>query len=158
MILSESLKKVAEIWHKECLKLGEPKSENEIVEKLSNLKTPISRDVIEVYSHLGGILNGESDSTLLSFWDIDQILEENEPDSEFIAFADFLLYSHLYYFKFENELVSSIHIWWGEKDVEKIADSFEEFFENFLKNPEKYYLFEREENKKEKKIRKRRKQ
>lgn len=153
MSLSESLKKVAEIWHKECLKLIEAKSENEIVEKLSILKIPISQDVIEVYSHLGGMVDGESDATLFSFWDVDKILEEeeNEPNSEFIAFADFLLYSHLYYFKFENELVSSIHIWWGEKDVEKIADSFEEFFENFLNNPEKYYLFEREENKKEKK-------
>jgi hypothetical protein len=153
MILSESLKKVAEIWHKECLELVKPKSEKEIVEKLANLKMPISQDVVEVYSILGGMVDGESDATCFSFWDIDKILDENEPNSELIGFGDFLIHSHLYYFKFRNESVSSIHIWWEEKDIEKIADSFEEFFENYLKNPEKYYLFEREENKKEKKTR-----
>lgn len=151
MNLSESLKKVSEIWHKECLRLIAPKSEKEIVEKLANLKMPISQDVIEVYSTLGGMIDGESDVTFLSFWNIDKILKENETNTKLIAFADFLIYSHLYYFKFENEFVSSIHIWWGENDIEKIADSFEEFFENYLNNPEKYYLFEREENKKEKK-------
>lgn len=153
MILSESLKKVADIWHKECLELVKPKSEKEIIEKLANLKTPISRDVVEVYSILGGMVDGESDATLLSFWDIDKILEENKPNCELIEFGDFLIYSHLYCFKFSNEFVSSIHIWWEENDIEKIANSFEEFFENYLNNPEKYYLFEREENKKEKKTR-----
>lgn len=151
MILKDSLKKVSEIWHRECLKLVDPKPEKEIVEKLANFKMPMSQDVIEVYSKLGGMADGECDETLLSFWDVDKILRENESSSNLIAFADFLIYSHLYYFKFENEFVSSIHIWWGEKDIEKIADSFEEFFENYLINPEKHYLFEREENKKEKK-------
>lgn len=151
MKLGESLKKVAETWHRECLKIVEPKSAEEIIKKFANLKAPISQDVIQVYSTLGGIEDGEMDSTLLSFWDIDKILEENKSYSGLLDFADFLIYSHLYSFKFENEFVSSIHIWWSEKDTEKIADSFEEFFENYINNPEKYYLFEREENKKEKK-------
>ena len=151
MKLSESIKEVCGIWKKECLKLIESASEKECTEKLAELKTPIAQDVIEVYSILGGMADGESDSTLLSFWGIDQILEEYKQNSELIPFADFLIYSHLYYFKFENEFVSSIHIWWEEDNIEKIADSFEEFFENYLINPEKYYLFEREENKKEKK-------
>jgi hypothetical protein len=127
MNLGESLKKVSEIWRKECLKMVAPKSEKEIVEELAKLNMPVSRDVIEVYSTLSGMIDGESDSTLLSFWDIDKILEENEKKSELIAFADFLIYSHLYYFKFENEFISSIHIWWDENDIEKIAGSFEEF-------------------------------
>ena len=127
MKLSDSVKKVCEIWEKECLKLIEPASKNECAEKLARLKTPIAKDIIEVYSILGGMFDGESDSTLLSFWGIDQILEENKPNSELIAFADFLIHSHLYYFKFENEFISSIHIWWEEDNIEKIADSFEEF-------------------------------
>lgn len=151
MKLGESLKKVAETWHRECLKIVEPKSEKEIIEKLARLKMPISKDVIEVYSTLGGMEDCESDATCFSFWDIDKILEENKSYlSEFISFADFLIHSHSYYFKFETECVSSIHID-GDNRVEKIADSFKEFFENYLNNPEKYYLFEREENKKEKK-------
>jgi hypothetical protein len=148
MKLDESLKKVGEIWHKECLKLTKPVSEKEIIEKLASLKIPTSQDVIQVYSTLGGMKDCESDATCFSFWEIDKILEENQPNSELVSFADFLIGSHFYCFKFENKFVSSIHIW---EDTEKIADSFEEFFENYLINPEKYYLFEREENKKEKK-------
>ncbi len=151
MKLSESIKEVCGIWKKECLELVEPFSENEIIEKFAKRELPIAQDVIEVYSNLGGMANDESDSVCFSFWNINKILEENKANAELISFADFLIYSHLYYFKFENEFVSSIHIWWEEDNIEKIADSFEEFFENYLINPEKYYLFEREENKKEKK-------
>lgn len=151
MLLSKSLEKVSEIWKKECLNLVKPSPEKEIVEKFAKLKIPIARDVIEVYSTVGGMVDNELDSTLFSFWNIDKILEENESDSELVSFADFLIYSHLYYFKFKNEAVSSIHIYWDENDIEKIADSFEEFFENYLETPENHYLFEREENKKEKK-------
>lgn len=135
---------------KKRLPLVELPSEKELGEKLAKLGTPISLDVIEVYLTLGGMKDYESDETLLSFWNIDRILEENEPNSEFVSFADFLIDSHWYWFKYETEFVSSIHID-GKNKIEKIADSFEEFFENYLINPEKYYLFEREENEKEKK-------
>lgn len=149
-MLRATLQKVNELWKKEGLSLAKPLLPTQLTRAFEKFNIPISKDVIEVYSTLGGMEDCESE-LFFSFWSIDQILEENEPNSEFIAFADFSIYAHLYYFEYETELTSSIHIWWSEKDIEKIADSFEEFFENYLINPEKYYLFEREENKKEKK-------
>lgn len=149
MELAKSLEEVSELWNKERLKLVEPLSEAEIIKKFEKLGKPMSQDVIKVYSTLGGMEEFESDSLLFSFWGIDQILKENEPNSEFISFADFSIYAHFYYFKYETEFVSSVYVD-GENNVERIADSFEEFLENYLINPGKYYLFDREEDKKEK--------
>jgi hypothetical protein len=140
MKLNESLKKVAEIWHKECLKLSKPLSESQIIEKHAKLNVPISQDVIEVYSTLGGMEDCEMDSECFSFWDIDKILEENKPNSEFIYFADFLIDSHHYAFKFENEYVSSIYVHYSEKDRPKVGDSFAEFFELYLNDILKLFI------------------
>lgn len=143
-MLRENLKRVGEVWKKENLYLSKPLSESEIKETFDNLNISLSQDVIEVYSSLGGMLDYGCDSTCFSFWTIEELINENKVNSELVFFADFLIQSHQYCFKFEDEFVSSIHIYWNESEIEKIADSFDEFFENYLTNPEKYYLFERE--------------
>lgn len=104
--------------------------------------------MIEVYSRLGGMVDDDLDSICFTFWTIEKILERNKQDSEYIFFADFLLDSHWYGFKCENEDVSSIHIHLGGNQFEKLADSFDEFFENYLTRPEEYYLFGRENTEK----------
>jgi hypothetical protein len=143
-VLLENLKKVKQLWKQDGLDLAEPLSENEVIDNFGKLGTLISRDIIDVYSNLGGMSDNDSDSILFSFWTIEKIIEENESNSEFIFFADFLIESHLYGFKFENENVSSIHIHYGKNDTEKVADSFEEFFEIYLTKSEDLSLFGRE--------------
>ena len=147
-MLGENLRKVSGIWEKEGLELAKPFSKEELLEKFANLKIPFSQDAVEVYSNLGGMIDSESDSTFFSFWTIERLIEENEANSELVYFADFLINSHFYGFKFENEFVSSIHIYWSETQIEKIAESFDEFFETYLISPENYYLFGRENKEK----------
>jgi hypothetical protein len=143
-VLVENVKKVEQIWKNEDLKLSKPLSENEVVECFANLGILLSREVIDVYSNIGGMIEESMDSICFSFWTIERILTENKPNSELTFFADFLINSHLYGFKFENQNTSSIHIYHGENDTKKIASSFDEFFENYLTKPENYSLFERE--------------
>ncbi len=143
-MLVENVKKIEQIWKNEGLDLARPLSRIDIFNSFANFDILLSKDVIDIYSTIGGMTDNESDSVLLSFWTVEKILAENEPKQELICFADFLIYSHLYGFKFENEDTSSIHIYWGKNQIEKIADSFDEFFENYIINPGKYYLFDRE--------------
>ncbi len=143
-MLVENVKKVEQVWKNEDLKIAEPLSENNVVESFANLGVLLSKEVIDVYSNLGGMIDENMDSVCFSFWTVERILTENKPNSELTFFADFLINSHWYGFKFENENVSSIHIYWGENQIEKIADSFNEFFENYLTKPEEYFLFGRE--------------
>jgi hypothetical protein len=144
-VLVENVKKVEKIWKNEDLKLDKPLSENDVVESFANLGVLLSKEVINVYSNIGGMIGEDMDSVCFSFWTIERILTENKPNSELTLFADFLINSHCYSFKFESVDVSSIHIYWGENEIEKIADSFDEFFENYLTKPEKYFLFGRED-------------
>lgn len=146
-MLLENLKKVNELWKKEGLNLVKPFLPFQVTRAFEQLSVSISKEVIDVYSNLGGIEDWGCDSICFSFWTIERILEENEPNSKLIFFADFLINSHLYGFKFEDENVSSIHIYNGDKDIEKVADSFNEFFEIYLNEPEKLNLFARESNK-----------
>lgn len=143
-MLIENVKKVEHIWKSESLSIAKPLSKNAVIESFAKLNIQLSKDVIEVYSNIGGMIDENMDSTCFSFWTFERILAENKPNSELVFFSDFLINSHWYGFKFENEKTSSIHIFWAENQIENIADSFNDFFENYIVNPGKYYLFDRE--------------
>lgn len=144
-MLIENVKKVEQVWKKEGLNIAKPISKDAVIESFANLGVLLSKEVIGVYSNLGGMIDESMDSVCFSFWTVERILAENKPNSELTFFADFLINSHWYGFKFEDENISSIHIYWGEKQIEKIADSFDEFFGNYLTKSEKYFLFGRED-------------
>lgn len=143
-MLIENVKKVEQIWKNEGLKIAKPLSENNVVEAFANLGILLSQEIIDVYSNLGGMIDEDMDSVCFSFWTVEKILTENKPNSELTFFADFLINSHWFGFKFENQKASSVHIYWEENQIEKIADSFGEFFATYITNPGKYYLFDRE--------------
>ncbi len=144
-VLSENVKEVEQLWKNQELTLAKPFSENDLLESFANLEIVLSKDVIDVYTNLGGMADDNMDAICFTFWTVEKVLSENKPNSKLIFFADFLIYSHLYGFRFENENISSIHIYWGENQIEKIADSFDEFFENYLTKPERYFLFGKED-------------
>lgn len=135
----ENLKKVEEHWRQEGLTLGKRLSEDEIIDAFANFGILFSSDVIEVYSTLNGFDEDEMDSECLSFWTLEKILKEIEPNSEYVYFADFLIDSHHYAFKFKDAEHSTVHVHYSEKERTKIADSFDEFFELYLNNPEKLF-------------------
>lgn len=131
-MLKENLIKVKEKWRQECVKVAEPLSKYEITKKFSDYGFIISQDVVEVFSTIGGFSEEGMDSECLSFWTVEKILNENEQNSERVYFADFLIDSHHYYFKYGNAEVSEIFVSHSETDISKIADSFNDFFELYL--------------------------
>jgi len=84
----------------------------------------------------------DMDESLLSVWTLERIAKENSTVSELTYFADFLINSHSYAFKFENINTSSVYSDWESGDFVKVADSIEQFFDLFLTNPNKIGLFE----------------
>lgn len=139
-MLQENLERVNQLWKRECLKLAEPLSEGEIINIFAELRIPISSDVIKVYSNLGGFDEDDMDSECLTFWTVKKIRHENKANSEHVYFADFLIDSHQYAFKYKNADVSSIHVHYSENERYKIADSFDDFFELYLENPAKLFV------------------
>lgn len=121
--------------------MTKPFSENDLINVFTNLGVNLSSEVIDVYSNLGGMADDDMDAICFTFWTVEKILSENKSNSELTFFSDYLIYSQLYGFKFENENTSSIHIYWGENQIEKIADSFDEFFENYLTKSAEDFLF-----------------
>jgi hypothetical protein len=86
------------------------------------------------------MIDYEMNSECFSFWSLKKVIEENNQKG--LAFADFLIDSHRYYFKYEDENRSSVHTDWFEGgQMIKIADSVNEFFEMYLRSSEKLGLF-----------------
>lgn len=136
----ENLRKVKERWKLEGLSLAEPLSEDEIIDAFANLGILLSTEVIEVYSNLNGFNENEMDSEWLTFWTMEKILRENEANSDYVYFADFLIDSHHYAFKFKDAGRSAVYVHYSEEVRAKIADSFDEFFELYLGYPEKLFV------------------
>ena len=141
IVLKEKLAIAIEGWRKENLKLAPPNSEQQIADCFLGIESLISKDVLELYTNFGGMINGDLDETLLSIWTLERIRQENLTDSELTCFADFLIESHRYAFKYENADTSSVYNNYETSDFIKVADSVEQFFDLYLTNPNEIGLF-----------------
>jgi hypothetical protein len=143
MILS-ALEKVIETWQREGVNLLPPNEEAAIIAELNKIGRKYSRDALSLYCATGGMPDGESDSHMWSLWPLTRIVLENSRyDSPYILFADFLIDSHLYCFRYENDERSSVCIEYCNGDEPKqVAGSVNEFFELYLRSPGCLEMFE----------------
>ena len=116
------------------MKLASPRLEEDVAEAFAHLGVLLARDAVEVYSTIGGFADDDMDSECLTFWTVERMLRENDFNAENVYFADFLIDSHLYYFRYKNAQVSAIYVSYGESGRFHIADSFDEFFGLYLTN------------------------
>ena len=140
-MLKEKLIKVIKNWQKENLKLSPPNSAQQIVDCFLSIKRSFSKDMLEFYSNCGGMTDGDMDESLLSVWTLEKIAEENSAVSELTFFADFLIESHRYAFKYEDESTSSVYSDWETPEFIRIADSVEQFIDLYLTKPNDIGLF-----------------
>lgn len=129
----ESLERLIKTWTREGVALFPPADESDVIATLDALGKPYSTDVVEVYCLTGG-MDDTMDERLFSMWPLVRVLEENdagEPAGN-IPFADFLISSFWYDFRFENPARSSVY---GGYERRKLADSVNEFFALCLDNP-----------------------
>jgi hypothetical protein len=133
-----------EKWKLEGVALDSPIDESVVRAKLSALGRAYSRDVLALYSATGGMEDGYSDSHMWSLWPLQRVVSETARYSRpYILFADFLIDSHLYCFKYETEENSSVGVDnLNGEEPELVAASVEEFFEILNGDATKLKMFE----------------
>ncbi len=141
-MLKEKLAKDIKRWQEENIRLSPPNSEQQVIDCFLVIESLISKDILEFYTNFGGMIDYDMDESLLSVWTLETIMKENSVSSELTCFADFLIESHCYAFKYENTNISSIYSNCETSDFVKIADSVEQFFDLYLTNSNKIGLFE----------------
>jgi hypothetical protein len=139
-----ALETVIENWRREGINLLPPNEEAAVIATLNGIRRKYSRDVIALYCATGGMPDGESDSHVWSLWPLARIVSENSLyERPHILFADFLIDSHLYCFRYENDETSSVCIEYDHgHEPKQIAGSVNEFFELYLRNPRSLAMFE----------------
>ena len=139
-----ALKRAIKKWGREEVPLHLPIEESIIAAKLSKLGRPYSADVVELYCVTGGMEDGYSDSHMWTLWSLERVVKESAVyPRPHIRFADFLIDSHFYCFKYENEARSSVGVdYLNGEEPELVAGSVEEFFEILESDAAKLRMFE----------------
>ncbi|MCC7306611.1 MAG: hypothetical protein IT173_03530 [Acidobacteria bacterium] len=131
-------------WRAEGTRLLPPLNQESVVAALNETGRKYSADVVKLYSTTGGMADCEMDDRWWSLWPLREVFSENAgyKRSE-ILFADFLIHSHLYIFKFETETNSSVWIdYFNGEEPERVASSVASFFESLLHNPGSLQMFD----------------
>jgi hypothetical protein len=103
-----------------------------------------SRDVVALYRATGGMKDNEDDCRCWSLWSLERVVEENARYARpYILFADFLINSYFYCFRYEDDERSSVCIdYLNGEEPEPIAESVDDFFGLYLRSPEKLGMFD----------------
>jgi hypothetical protein len=131
-------------WERDGIKLHAPMEELVVRATLERTGRTYSSDVVALYCATGGMHDGESDSHMWTLWSMDRVIEENSRyDRPHLLFADFLIDSHFYCFRYESDETSAVCVdYLNGEEPELVARSVQEFFEAFVTNPEKLRMFE----------------
>ncbi|MDQ3816568.1 MAG: hypothetical protein M3362_02615, partial [Acidobacteriota bacterium] len=96
-------------WRKDGVSLLPPANEAGVIAALDITGRRYSRDVVALYCATGGMVKGGSDAHVWSLWPLEQVVAESSrygrPE---LPFGDFLIHSHLYCFRYEDEGRSSV--------------------------------------------------
>ena len=138
------VERTIEKWKREEIALHSPMKESVVMAKLGALGRAYSRDVLALYAATGGMEDGYSDSHMLSLWSLERvILETSRHNKPYILFADFLINSHFYCFKYENEERSSVGVdYLNGEEPEWLAESVDGFFEILNSDAARLRVFE----------------
>lgn len=125
-------------WRERGLPLLPPAPEDVVRRTFADLGRPLSADVLRLYSLVGGFDGTECDrGWFLSLWSLDEICWQNarlRPQD--VCFADWLMWSHLYGFRYETPEQSSVFIDHGRVEPYPVAASVAEFLEKLLRDPD----------------------
>lgn len=137
-----SIEQVLAKWRADGIHLLPPSDEDKVIEALSGFGQRLSCDVVDLYCATGGMPDGEMDSLCFSLWPLDRVATENQEQGlGGVLFADFLIDSHVYLFRYEEAEVSSVHVEYGDgKGPQRVAGSLGEFFQLYLNRPERVGL------------------
>jgi hypothetical protein len=137
-----SLEQVLMKWRAGGVDLLPPLDDIQIATVVKSLGQGLSSDVAEMYRATGGMQDGEMDDLCFSLWPLDRVVAENQKHPvDGVLFADFLIDSHVYLFRYEGADVSTVHVEYGDgRGPQLVASSVQEFFYLCLSGPEQVGL------------------
>ena len=91
-MLTKVIENVLDKWKSEGLELALPNSEKEITRIFAKIGKKISKDIIQLYSTIGGNSNGRMDNNLLSFWTLEDLIEENSKQKLILLYLQVIRY------------------------------------------------------------------
>lgn len=122
-------------WQVEPVSLLAPQDIAEVRRALAELGKLATEDMVELYSTTGGMAEGEMDSNCFSLWPLERVLREHRmAKSADVQFADFLIDSHRYAFRFVNASHSKLveaHEFDGSEQVYELYESVAAFFDRY---------------------------
>ena len=131
-------------WDRDGVRLLPTEEEAVVIASLNQTGRKVSRDVIDLYCLTGGMENGRDDAFGWSLWPLDRVVSETlSYKPPHILFADYLINSHCYCFKYQSEKTSSVHVeFFGGEEPRLVANSVAEFFELYLNDPQKLEIWD----------------
>jgi len=138
-----SLESTIREWQQSRLSLLPPNSETSVHAALNATGRKYSRDVVDLYCRTGGMADEQSDNRCWSLWSLNRIVAENLGyQRPYILFADFLIHSHLYCFKYENPERSAVCIdYFNGQEPRVVAESVSEFFNLYVRGDDSLEMF-----------------
>lgn len=137
MAFGETLARCIDKWHGEAVALAAPIEEAEIRKVWGRLGQPVSRDVLQLYTTLGGFRDYAFDGVdlLWTLWPWSFLIEENTQDphrGRGIPFCDHSIRVVTWELRFEDEQHSSV---WQSEGNTRSAPTLESFFRIYLDDP-----------------------
>jgi hypothetical protein len=134
MAFSDTLIRCKASWQKQGIRLGPALSEDMIRETWSRLGRRVSRDVVALYSTLGGFAEYELDSDFFwSLWPWTMVKERNQVKlGDGVLFCDHSIEICTWELRYESDDISSV---WLIQHGHQTAPSLEMFFESYLQDP-----------------------
>ena len=131
---SDTLSQCIVSWQREGIAIGEPISEAQVRQAWSDLGLRVSRDVIALYSTLGGFAQYEFDNEFFwSLWPWDWLKKRNQEERHAgVMFCDHSIEICTWELRYENDEVSSV---WLVQHAQQTAPRLEAFFEMYLADP-----------------------
>ena len=143
MIALAPIDDVLKRWREEGIRLLPPMEETDVIAAMAKTGRKVSRDVVSLYCATGGMEDGEMDE-LFSLWPLERVVSESSCYGRpHIPFADFLINSHFYCFRYESAERSSVCVdYLNGEEPERVAGSVSEFLELYLREPGKLEMFD----------------
>jgi hypothetical protein len=133
--LSVALTTLIARWKQESVKLLPPVDPAALQAVLCGLSVPIAQDVVELYSMIGGMPDGEMDANMFCLWPLDQVLSERpKSPSSHVEFADYMIDSFRYAWEQTDAETSAVFInfYSVEGEAPTVAcNSITKFFEQY---------------------------
>ena len=136
--MSKPYRKAIDQWRHQSVALLPPATDRELDTVFSGLGMPLSNDVRQLYTTIGGFEDHESVNSW-SLWSLSRISSENRGrNSDTLWFADWLISSHVYGIRYLNDDNSEIYLDHNSSNdlPQKNACNMIDFLQKYAENPE----------------------